>query len=173
MRASSSPRASRRERWLGAATLLAVPTVVLGIFGSTAAAASSLQATCPSSSCPHTPPTPNEQGFVNDVLSRINLERRAPQRDYPYYGQIQTLPALVQDPSLEQTAQAAAEHLAAHQTLEDYGGPMPNGEQATGANSAGPGADSASFDEAAMESPGHAAAILSHRETADLGDHPR
>ena len=118
-------------------------------------------ATCPGTQCPYSPPTAVEQGFAADVLARLDVERSQPARDYPDAGRTATLPALAEDPALEQTAQAAAEYVASTGTLQGYSGPFPNGEFATGGNAGGPGFDSAGADQAFMSSPAHAGAVLS------------
>jgi uncharacterized protein YkwD len=142
-------------------------TVVLAVTGWPTPSASALEhpaiwtATCPGAQCPYSAPTAIEQGFADDVLARLNIERAQSARDYPYDGEVTTLPALSEDPALGQTAQAAAEYLASTETLQGYSGPFPGSDEATGENAGGPGFDSAGADEAFMGSPAHAGAILS------------
>ncbi|HLG68215.1 MAG TPA: CAP domain-containing protein [Acidimicrobiales bacterium] len=135
----------------------------MGAWGASSAApaAALWTATCPGAQCPYAPPTATEQAFAADVLARLDAERAQPARDYPDGGATQALAPLAEDPALQQAAQAAAEHLAATGVLEDYSGPFPAGEYATGENAGGPGFDSAGEDLSVMESPGHAGAVLS------------
>ncbi len=152
-------------RAVGAVLSAAVVLVVTGGRTGPPSAASERPAiwtaACPGAQCPYSAPTTTEQGFADDVLARLNVERAQAARDYPYGGQTATLPGLAEDPALEQTAQAAAEYLASTGTLEGYSGPFPSGEDATGENVGGPGFDSAGEDLSVMQSPNHAAAILS------------
>ncbi len=117
---------------------------------------------CPGPQCPYTAPTQYEQGFASDVLARMNIERSMRERDYTYQGQLMTLPALPMDQLAQQTAQAAAEYDISHVTGGyDYGGPAPGGYASDGGNAAWGGATSANVDRGLMDSPGHAAAMLS------------
>ncbi len=107
------------------------------------------------------PPSTVEQAFAEDILARLNVERSQVARDYVIMGTEVSLPPLGQDPTLQMTAQAAAERLAQTGSLVDYGGPFPSGDVGTGSNAGGPDYDSAGADEAFMLSPSHAAGMLS------------
>ncbi len=163
-------RSEREDRhdhpcWVSLVLLTSVATALalsaLGAPSAFASAPSVLSAVCPGPQCPLTSPTPTEQSFSEDVLARINLERAEPARDYVESGHSMSLPPLRSDPELQQTAQSAAEYLARTELLEGYDGPFPGEEDATGENSGGPGYDSAGEDLSVMQSPSHAAAVLS------------
>jgi hypothetical protein len=94
--------------------------------------------TCPGIACPYSVPTSSEQGFANDVLSRINLEREGPTRDFPMDGAVLALPLLKMDDALQAQAQAFAELVAAQQSISNgYGGPSPGTEANAGENVGG------------------------------------
>jgi len=133
---------------------------------SAAARPAVLTTTCPGPQCPYTPPTPDEQGAASDVLARMNLERAAAQRDYVYDGVETPLAPLVPTAtSAEETAQAAAEWGASHNTDADYGGSAPPGfSYLTGGFAAASG-DTAGIDNSVMNSYGHALSVLSAAPT--------
>jgi hypothetical protein len=127
---------------------------------------SALTATCPGPDCPYAPPTPDEQGAAADVLARINLERAAPERDYLYDGVETALsPLAPAGTSAEETAQAAAEWDASHNTDSDYGGPEPPGYSYITGGFAAASGDSAGIDNSVMHSYGHALSVLSAAPT--------
>jgi hypothetical protein len=161
-------------------TLRRAATAAIAVVGAAAALATSpssgaasvpvrpaaITVACPGTQCPYTAPTAIEQGAAADVLSRINLERAAPARDYLYDGVTTPLSPLVPAAATaEQSAQAAAEWDAANDTVADYGGPDPTGySYATGGNAAD-GGDTAGVDDVIMHSYGHAGAVLSAAPT--------
>jgi uncharacterized protein YkwD len=122
--------------------------------------------TCPSAQCPYTAPSTNEAGFATDVITRLNLERSQPARDYIDDGQLTDLAPLASDSVLAETAQAFAEYLATTGTLQNYTGANPPGRITTAGNEGGPGYDSAAVDADVMGSYGHAVGYLS--AAADL-----
>ena len=130
------------------------------------AGAQNIPTTCPGPSCPYTPPSALDDGIATDVLARINLERSAPQRDYSFQGTETALPPLaLAAGTAEETAQAAAEWQAVHDTVADYLGTDPAGyAYVTGGNASAAG-DSAGVDDAIMHSYGHALGILSAAPT--------
>jgi uncharacterized protein YkwD len=122
--------------------------------------------TCPSAQCPYTAPTSTESGFAGDVLTRMNIERAQPARDYVDEGVTTQLVPLSSDSVLQETAQSFAEYLASTGTLENYSGANPSGRFTTAGNAGGPVYDSATVDAEVMGSYGHAVGYLS--AAADL-----
>ena len=127
---------------------------------------SAITATCPGPTCLYTPPTAIESGAATDVLARMNLERAQSERNYPYGNTDTVLPKLdLASSAGQQTAQAAAEWEAAHQTVSEYAGERPPGYSFGTGGNASDGDDSAGIDNAIMHSYGHALGVLSAAPT--------